>query len=126
MKKLLLLLLAVSATSCGGYIDSINAYRNSPAGQLELERQFKLDSIRAANTPFPFEYGWNYYNTRWNRGVFVYPSYYNNYRVRPSRTTRTVIIRGNQPRRNRTTVTRTPRTRPHSPAPRSGGRRGNQ
>ena len=97
MKRLLLLLVvAISLTSCSGYYDALNAYNNSPAGQEQLRRQFVLDSIRASKTQYPFQYGFGYYST--NR---IVPRYYNYYRpygqtviVRRSGTTRSRVTRG--------------------------------
>ena len=107
MKKLALLLVFIGLTSCSSYIDSLNAYRNSPAGQEELRRQFVLDSTRAANTQYPFRYDFNYYNTRWNRGLWVYPDYY--YYYQPVRSGR--LYRNVRPVRTRTRVVPNTRTR---------------
>ena len=105
MKRLLLLLVvAISLTSCSGYYDALNAYNNSPAGQEQLRRQFVLDSIRASKTQYPFQYGFGYYST--NR---IVPRYYNYYRpygntrviVRRSGGTRSRVTRGRVPTRKR-------------------------
>lgn len=121
MKKILLLIVAISFTSCGGYFE----YLQSPEGQAAAERQFQLDSIRAANTQYPFRGNFNYY--RANNLVPVYYNYYRPYRgaviIRRSYGNRTRI---NRPSRTRTRVTRTnaPRVRRNNGgrAPR-GGRR---
>lgn len=117
-----ILLLLVLTTSCGGYIDSLNAYRNSPQGREQLRRQFTLDSIRASRTIYPFRYNYNYY---WNNQF--YPRYYRYYRPN-----RGIIIQRDGFNRTRITVPRnrtrtrvdrpTPRTRPNY-RPSSNGRR---
>ena len=142
MRNIILLLVAVVSLSSCGAIERIQERQlelaSTPEGREILRQQFTLDSIRASRTAYPFRYNFNYYNARWDRGLWIYPTYYNYYTpVRPVRAYRNVrpIVRRNRvvnrPRVNRTTPTRTrvnrtaPRTRPSSPAPRTRGRRGN-
>lgn len=129
--RTILVVLALSLTSCGSYIDSLNAYRNTPAGQEQLRRQFVLDSIRAANTPYYFRYDFGYYNRN-----NVLPSYYRHlYAPRYNRSfNRTRITVPRKPRVRRTPPPRqrvnTPRqrtrTRTYTPAPRRFKSKGDQ
>lgn len=110
MRKLILVGIIALLTSCGGYIDALNAYRNTPAGQEQLRREFVIDSIRASRTIYPFRYDYNYY---WNNRI--YPNYYRHYapprrvirRVAPARTRVRVA-----PRSNSRPATRLPRRVP--------------
>ena len=104
MRYLLLLVVAISLSSCAGFYEARDAYYNTPAGMQDLRQQFTLDSIRASRTQYPFNYGFGYY---YNRGTF--PIYYNYYRPYGNRT---VIRRGGV---SRTRVTRTTPSRQRQP-----------
>ena len=93
MKNSIFFLIAlISLTSCSSYIDSLNAYRNSPEGQRQQQRQYVLDSIRASRT---------IYNTPYNLRYRHYPryNYYQPIRIRTNRRTNRVVIRSKPVRR---------------------------
>ena len=93
MKNSIFFLIAlISLTSCSSYVDSLNAYRNSPEGQREQQRRYVLDSIRASRT---------IYNTPYNVLYRHYPRpYYNTpIYVRTNRRTGRIVVRSKPVRR---------------------------